>query len=194
MMAGDGNGGDGGGDDDEDENPLADFPGPPDALNSLELWVVRTKVPEKDEKLTAFRALFGMPPGRREPDDDDVARAQRCIYVPAYDPEDPFNKVKDTPFAKTVDPVAELSHAIKAAVNDKQKVIKNPYIERDGKQPKDLAGLWYEPDADDDGVEGDGRAVFVMLSQIVKHPQLYCSHPNPAKNLHARPGCPNGRL
>ena len=93
-----------------------------------------------------------------------------------------------------VDPVAELSHAIKAAINDDQKIIKNHYIERDGKQPKDLAGLWYEPDIDEDGVGGDGRAVFVLLSQIVKHPELYCSHPDPAKNARGRPDYPGGRL
>ena len=75
--------------DDEDDNPLANFPAPPDELNSLELWVVRTKTAEKDQILTAFRALCAFPNvGRREPDDDDVARARRCIYVPAYDPDE----------------------------------------------------------------------------------------------------------
>lgn len=138
-------------------------PAPPNGY--CELCVFRCKTPDDERFLSAQNGvtLFG----RNPPDEDDVERERRVLYVPSPKSFIPDDEPDGDP-PQLLTPVM-LSNMVVAAVDkshDSQGEERLPTVA--GRYADIVAGLFYEPDND------GGKAVFVPLAEIARHPEKFC--------------------
>ena len=141
---------------------------PPPPNGYQELCVLRSKVPDDDRFISAQNGFTFF--GRRPPDDDDIERERRVLYIPspsAYVPpednqQDNENNRPDKLTAK------ELSDLVQAAVDAKHYKPEGGALPTVGFLTGKIAGLFFEPDQD------GGKAIFVPISSIAKHPEQFC--------------------